>query len=125
MSQVKEIGLTIPYDSGFTHVLFNLLAQGVIKIEVAYSGAGDSGAIDEVALVLRDGPTCLPTSELSNLIENYVYKNLLDDLDDWYNNDGGGGHLIIETADASYVCDHYVNVVNQLNTEHTGKFGDK
>ncbi|TXI86471.1 MAG: hypothetical protein E6Q36_09270 [Chryseobacterium sp.] len=68
---------------------------------------------------------CSPNPELLKVIENHVYKNLLDDLDDWYNNDGGGGHLVIETADAEYVCNHYVNVVNQIESEHTGKFGDK
>lgn len=120
----KTFGLTIPYESGFTHVLFNLLAQGVVKIEISYSGSGDSGAIDEIQLLLADGSAHNPDTKLAEIIDTHVCKNLLDDLDDWYNDDGGGGKLVIETADAAYKCDHYVNIVSQEFSEHEGKFGD-
>lgn len=139
MTETKEISLTIPVTSGFTHVLFNLAAQGYDYIKITYSGSGDSGCIDDVYLIkkglinIEDGVVDdesdynndYPEHDLKELIENKAYKYVLDDADDWYNNEGGGGTLYISTLDGSYHSDHYVNITDTIDSVLTGKFGDE
>lgn len=138
MTETKEISLTIPVTSGFTHVLFNLAAQGYDYIKITYSGSGDSGCIDDVHLIKKglinieddvvedqsDYNNDYPDDDLRKLIENKAYKYVLNDADDWYNNDGGGGTLYISTLDGSYHSDHYVTVTETVDSVITGKFGD-
>ena len=136
---MAEIGLTIPYNSGFTHVLFNLAAQGFEYIKIHYSGGGDSGCIDDVYLLfqgtatIKDGEVsenndrdyAHPNQELKDLIEEKATNQVLDKADDWWNNEGGGGTLYICTLDGSYHGDHYVNVTETIGSTLTGQFGDK
>lgn len=115
------IQTTIPLESGFTNILFNLAAQGVKNIIIRYSGSGDSGQLDEMIAIKRDDSTEYELeNSLKTRIENYVFSNLIDRLPDWYNNEGGGGELVIEVADASYSCDHYVNIEQDENYEDDG-----
>lgn len=138
MKEIKTVSLTILPTSGFTHVLFNLAAQGFEYIKITYSGSGDSGCIDDVYLVhqgaitIEDGDVnenndrdyAYPDNDLRNLLENKAYEQVLNGADDWYNNDGGGGTLYISTFDGSYHGDHYVNVTETISSTLTGKFGD-
>lgn len=135
---MAEISLTIPEDSAFTHVLFNLAAQGFEFIKINYSGGGDSGCIDDVYLLFH-GTTTIeddnvsenndrdyahPDAVLKELIEQKALAQVLDKADDWWNNEGGGGTLYISTLDGSYYGDHYVNVTETIDSKLTGKFGD-
>ena len=136
----KEISLTIPKESGFTHVLFNIAAQGFEYIEIHYSGGGDDGAIDNVYLVpngvikieddvvthiLPDyGKRADPDIELRELLRDKAYEYVLENAEDWWNNDGGGGTLYISTQDGSYYCKHYVYETITHDSILTGKFGD-
>jgi len=138
MKEKKIISLTIPIDSTFTHVLFNLAAQGFEYIKINYSGGGDSGAIEDVSLLfpgavtINDGEVSEknandyadPDDELKDLIENKAHEHVLNNADDWWNNDGGGGTLYISTMDGSYHGEHYVNYTETHNSILTGKFGD-
>jgi hypothetical protein len=105
---MEKIQVTIPLKSGFTDIFFNLAGQGINQIIVRYSGEGDDGAIYEVVACKMSNEFEISKS-LRERIEEHVYTNLLTRLSDWRNNEGGGGELIIETADASYNCEHYTN----------------
>jgi hypothetical protein len=136
---MAEISLTIPEDSGFTHVLFNLAAQGFEYIKIQYSGGGDSGCIDDVYLLfhgtvtIEDGEVSenndrdygTPDYVLKELIEEKATTHVLDEADDWWNNEGGGGTLYISTLDGTYYGNHYVNVSDTIDSTLTGKFGDE
>lgn len=139
MEEKKVIAATIPLSSGFTHILFNLSAQGFEWVLIRYCGGGDSGAVDEIelvptgALTIEDGDVDWVQeeyekveieSELKNLIENVAYKEVLNSADDWWNNEGGGGTLYINTMDATYHGDHYINVTETIDSVLTGKLGD-
>jgi len=134
----KEINCTIPLDSGFTHILFNLASQGYSHIYARYYGSGDSGAIEEIYLVERGGvheeEGSLPElegdavlayieGELSKLLEDKIYK-IADNAGDWYNNEGGGGTIFISTEDYKYKADHYINVTETVHEDLDGTFGD-
>lgn len=136
----KVLSCTIPLDSAFSHILFNLAAQGYSYIKISYSGSGDSGGIDEMYAILRGGvddkdDTDLPVEkskakiatlekELYERIEEEVYEKILESVSDWYNNDGGGGVLFISTEDCKYKGDHYVNIINEEHENLDGVIGD-
>lgn len=127
-------------DMGFTHLLFNLFAQGCSHIRFEYSGGGDSGCIDCVTAFkledvkvdpdenlyeVVDDPTPLELEEeLQNHIESVITDKILEKADDWWNNDGGGGTLWIDCRDASYYGDHYVNITTTEDSVLSGKMGD-
>ena len=134
----KEISCTIPLDSGFTHILFNLASQGYSHIYARYYGSGDSGAIEEIYLVERGGvheeEGSLPElegdavladieDELSKVLMEKVYE-ILSHEDDWYNYEGGGGTLFISTEDYKYRGDHYINVTESVHNDVEGVLGD-
>ena len=136
--ETEKVALTIPYDSGFTHVLFNLAGQGYSHIIVDYSGGGDEGAVNDVMIVengnltetedkwiIKDNYTPLePNDELLKLLEDTSYDRILNNLNDWWNNEGGGGRLFISTHNNEYHCEHYINVTIEKEETLTGTLTD-
>lgn len=137
MEKEEKVGINIPYESGFTHILFNLAGQGYSCIRVEYSGGGDEGHIQDINVMLRkgtnpdvefyeqageDGP---PLDEkLADIIRDKAYKYILDNADDWCNNEGGGGTLYISTDDGEYYADHYVNQITTYDSILKGQLFD-
>lgn len=135
---MQEINATIPLDSSFDHILFNLGSQGFAAIKVTYQGGGDDGSIDEVGLIkigeikFEDGkaeeigdPELTPMEHnLRDLIENKVYDRILQSASDWYNNEGGGGILWISTLDRQYYGDHYYNVVSNYPEDYNREYDE-
>ena len=134
----KVINTTIPLTSGFTHILFNLAAQGYSHIKIEYSGGGDEGAIDDILLIerggveekedgiheLRDCKMADVAQELKDLLEQKAYKHVLDSADDWYNNEGGGGTLYISCDDGKYIGELYVCEIKRHYETLEGQFAD-
>lgn len=112
--------------------LLNLKDQGVQLIKLKYNGGGDNGCIDEViytksASFIEDDVLELDSSNLgiSDDIENkfkeYCSDSLLQNIEDWYNNEGGYGHIIFKLADNSYTIENncYRQEVDTFNHEGT------
>jgi len=126
-------------DMGFTHLLFNLFAQGCAFLKFEYSGGGDSGCIDWVTAFkledvkvdpdenlyeVVDDHTLLELEEkLQKHIESVITDKILEKADDWWNNDGGGT-LWVDCRDASYYGDHYINITTREDSVLSGKMGD-
>lgn len=136
MSEKKEeINVTCPLDSGFTHILLNLLGQGYTYIIVDYSGGGDDGCIDDIRIIRdeidmseRVDFDSLYNFELDNdlsiHIQDICFDKILNHASDWYNNEGGGGQLIISTADGEYISHHYTYYQSTHEETLTGKLKD-
>ena len=97
--------------------LVRLADLGVTGIKVTYEGSGDSGAIENVVYTaeklrkneedafedLNDldvwGTDILNLSTLDSGLESdiahFVEEQLLNDIEDWWNNDGGYGTVCI------------------------------
>jgi len=73
--------------------------RGIEKIEVRYSGGGDSGAIDEYVFHDKHGKSI--NSEPTADLEDYCYK-ITNIIEDWWNNEGGHGQINIDLIDNSY-----------------------
>ena len=92
-----------------TEVLPALLQHGVANIEAAYSGYGDSGAIDGVQYRDADGQrvdrATIPSPVVEEL-ENCIYEFLPAGFEI---NDGGQGTLLIDTRTAKVTIQHQEN----------------
>lgn len=130
---IKNIKIITPpknfKEIGFTHLLFNMLAQGCSHIEFNYSGGGDSGCIDTIIpYPIKNTKNKSISLELENSLESYlndvVSEKILDSTPNWWNSEGGGGTLILYCSDGSYKGEHYVNYISRDESELEGKIGD-
>lgn len=113
-----------------TTLLLELGNLGVTGIKVYYEGSGDSGSIENIVYTTEkldsDEETNLDTvqdldtwgadvmdlsnldSGLRNRLENHLYEKILDDIEDWWNNDGGYGSLAMLIPSGKY------NILNNI-----------
>ena len=96
--------------------LIQLADLGVTGIRIDYEGSGDSGCIDgllytEEKDVSIEDVQNLPwdsknlnnlSSELASNIENFAHAQILDDIEDWWNNEGGSGTMAILVPSGEY-----------------------
>ena len=125
--------------------LFTIRDKGADFILIEYSGGGDEGHVDSVTFYPRqfvqgkfgeedfsvvadahEDPTieklkkdCEPYKEK---IEEDVYRQLLANIEDWYNNDGGSGEVWIDTKTGKYWCKNSINYTETKDYIHTGSF---
>ena len=126
-----------------TGLLLKLADYGVTGIKVTYEGGGDSGAIENV--VYTTDP--LGTNEddafgliseldnwgsepghdlkhldsgLSSIIEDFAASVILDKIEDWWNNEGGQGDLLIIIPSGKYRINNYINITTIEEYFHEG-----
>ena len=124
-------------ENDMTGLLLQLADLGVTGIKIIYSGGGDSGAIDDIiytteevtnledlddldpysvnVLNLRD----LSTSFYSN-IEDFATSKLLDEIEDWWNNEGGHGTVLIAIPSGDYTINNNIYISNTEEYIHNG-----
>lgn len=137
--EIPVLAATCPLDSAFTHLLFNLCAQGYSHIKFTYSGRGDIGCIDEViaykmgSVIVNEynmveevekPETSLLEETLKDELEKVVNDKILEYASDWWNNEGGGGTLWLDLRDGSYIGDHYINIIQTEESKLTGYLGN-
>jgi hypothetical protein len=120
-----------------TSLLFQLADHGVTGIKVKYDGGGDSGAIewigyttkpcnefDDIANNIDDWSTDANLAGLDSgaysLIEDFANEKLLNDIEDWYNNEGGWGELLILVPSGKYHIINNVRIMDHETYEHEG-----
>jgi len=125
-----------------TGLLLQLADLGVTGIKIIYSGGGDSGAIDEIiyttekvtnfedlddldqysenVLNLRD----LSTSLYSD-IEDFATSKLLDNIEDWWNNEGGYGTVLIAIPSGNYKINNNIYFTETETYNHNGNLINK
>ena len=114
--------------------LIQLADLGVTGIRISYEGSGDSGCIDgllytEEKDVSIEDVQNLPwdsknlnnlSSELASNIENFAHAQILDDIEDWWNNEGGSGTLAILVPSGEYNVQNNIRVINYEEYFHEG-----
>lgn len=125
-----------------TGLLLQLADLGVTGIKVIYSGGGDSGAIDDIIyttqevtfledlesldqysediLNLRD----LSTSFYSD-IEDFATSKILDNIEDWWNNEGGFGTVLIAIPSGNYKINNNIYFTETETYNHDGNLINK
>jgi hypothetical protein len=120
---------------------------GITGIKVTYEGSGDSGAIENIVYTaekLRESEEDAfedlndidvwgkDVWELRDLdsglhsdIENFVEDKLLQDIEDWWNNDGGYGTVCILIPSGKYNIVNDVRITQVETYYHEGSLIEK
>jgi hypothetical protein len=125
-----------------TSLLFKLADLGITGIKVHYDGGGDSGAIEQIGYTTEkcDTPrdvddeidvwdndmnlTALD-SELYALVEEFAQDQILNDIEDWWNNEGGFGDLCICVPSGKYIINNSVRITETEDFFHNGSLLEK
>ena len=129
-------------ENDMTGLLLQLADLGVTGIKVLYSGGGDSGAIDEIIYTtqevtsLQDLDNLYPYDEnvfdLRDLstsfysdIEDFATSQLLDNIEDWWNNGGGYGTVLISIPSGNYTINNFIYTTDTEEFTHHGNLINK
>ena len=130
-----------------TSLLIQLADLGVTGIKIKYEGSGDSGCIEDVLYttdklseneedafdeVKSLEPWAKDVKDLKKLhsglasdIENFAEEKILNDLEDWWNNEGGYGEMCILVPSGKYQVENNIRIVSVEDYIHHGWLIDK
>ena len=125
-----------------TGLLLKLADLSVTGIKVKYDGGGDSGAIEWIGYTREkcdtpqdvnnniddwenDSDLAELDSEAYSLIEDFAQNKILDDIEDWWNNEGGFGELCICIPSGKYIINSNVRISDYEEYFHEGSLIDK
>ena len=125
-----------------TSLLFRLADFGITGIKVKYDGGGDSGAIEWIGYTTKpcetpedvndniedweDGSKLLNIDhDLFMELETFAENKLLDDIEDWWNNEGGWGDLCISVPSGKYIINNNIRITDHESYFHDGSILDK
>ena len=123
-----------------TELMLELSGMGVTGILVRYDGSGDSGQIEEIQYCTEPvddieeiedkidyhSPKLNElNSDLEKAIEDLVYKFLLEDIEDWYNNEGGYGEVSIMVPSGNYWINNNIRIIDYEHYTHEGSLIEK
>jgi hypothetical protein len=117
-------------------VLIQLADQGVTGIKVHYDGGGDSGAIESIVYTdkenaeFSDIDLVISWDEDKDLeklnssayatIENFAHETILNNIEDWWNNEGGYGDLLIKVPSGEYFINNNTRIMEIEEFTHEG-----
>jgi hypothetical protein len=124
-------------ENELTGLLLKLADIGITGIKVKYDGAGDSGAIEWIGYTKEpcetpedvidrvndwDNEYTLTNLDvgLYSLVEDFVQSKLLDDIEDWWNNEGGWGDVGICVPSGKYVINNHIRITETEDYFHDG-----
>jgi hypothetical protein len=125
-----------------TSLLLKLADLGVTGIKVKYDGGGDSGAIEWIGYTTEkcdtpedvhdniddwenDSNLAQLDSSAYALIEDFAQEKILNDIEDWWNNEGGFGDLSICVPSGKYMIDNNVRYYETKDYQHEGSLIEK
>ena len=105
-------------------LLLKLRDLRIKTVETTYSGSGDSGSIDYITFVNMENENLL-REDIGLDVNTYgefqtLIYSLLEDVEDWYNNDGGFGTVTINVETGEYNIDNNVNIITVETYTHEG-----
>ena len=134
-------------ENNMTGLLLQLADRGVTGVKVNYEGSGDSGAIENVVYTAEKlseneedafdtlfdinvwGKDALDLKDLDSGLESdiahFVEEQLLNDIEDWWNNDGGYGTVCILVPSGKYKIVNDIRITEIESFYHDGSLIDK
>ena len=128
-------------ENELTSLLFKFADLGVTGIKVKYDGAGDSGSIEWTGYTNKP---CETPEDVDDNMEDWaddanlfnlgsdVYTQLedfahgiLNDIEDWWNNEGGWGDLCICVPSGKYEITNNIRITDHETYNHDGSLLDK
>ena len=130
-------------ENDLTGLLLELADRGVTGIKIYYAGGGDSGAIEDVVyttdVLNKDEEIAFGTisdlltygvgkaPDLTDLdsaacsdISDFAEDAILNDVEDWWNNDGGYGTMSIMVPSGKYKVNNTIYITNTEDYFHEG-----
>lgn len=124
-------------ETEMTGLLLQLADLGVTGIRVHYEGGGDSGAIESINYTKEkvDDPDNILDEidafsleqnlfeldkKIADLIEDWTHDKLINDIEDWWNNEGGSGDVAICVPSGKYVIYNNIRVIDYEEYVHRG-----
>ena len=124
-------------ENEMTGLLLQLADLGVTGIKIIYSGGGDSGDIDDIVYTTTKEASFDDINTLNSYVENllnlqtlddeladkikdFANEKILNDLEDWWNNDGGYGTMLIKIPSGKYEINNIIYVTDTEKFEHDG-----
>ena len=124
-------------ENEMTGLLLQLADLGVTGIKIFYSGGGDSGDIDDVVYTTTKEASFDDINTLTNYGENALYltnldhdlkdditafadQKILNEIEDWWNNDGGYGAMLIKIPSGQYEINNIIYVTDTEDFYHDG-----
>ena len=129
-------------ENELTGLLFKLADLGITGVKVKYDGGGDSGAIEWIGYTTEKCETpedvndnvndWNPDSNLAqldssaySLIEDFAQDKILEDIEDWWNNEGGFGDLCICIPSGKYIINNSIRITETEDYTHEGSLLEK
>ena len=121
-------------------IMYTLKDRGVTGIKIHYDGSGDSGAIEEINYTTEP---CESPEDVDDNVESWggtsldeisddAYEKfktfgyrLLNNVEDWYNNEGGYGDICICVPSGKYIINNNVRIMNTEFYLHEGNLLEK
>ena len=129
-------------ENEMTGLLLQLADLGVTGIKIFYSGGGDSGDIDDIVYTTTKEADFINIINLTNYGENVLYlqnlddelsdkisdfanEKILNDIEDWWNNDGGYGTMLIKIPSGKYEINNMIYTTDTEDFHHVGNLINK
>ena len=127
--------------------LVKLADLGVTGVKVFYEGSGDSGCIEEVVYTTEKmdedeeaafddindinlwgkdvGHLANLDSGLTSDIQSFVEEQIINDIEDWWNNEGGSGTVCILIPSGKYKIMNDIRIIEIQTYYHEGSLIQK
>ena len=105
-----------------SEVILELKDLSVDKVEIEYSGSGDSGEIDDITYYNKAGEVVEIEGEYEDVhekVRDYA-DNILSNIEDWWNNDGGYGILNLFITENTYSIENHIYITDTEDYFHEG-----
>lgn len=128
-------------ETEMTGLLLQLADLGVTGIRVHYEGSGDSGAIEDITYTtqkINDPSNILDLIEwdsdeilnelnpvINDKIHDWVENKLLQDIENWWDNEGGHGEVCICVPSGRYCIYNNVRIIEYEEYTHDGNVINK
>jgi hypothetical protein len=115
----------------------------ITGINISYEGGGDDGCINDITttsesldkydinnafetiLDCDDNSLGKNNKKLLDQLEEFTIDNILDDIEDWWNNEGGYGNLCILIPSGEYKIYNSIRYTNVEIYHHEGELLEK
>jgi hypothetical protein len=125
-----------------TELILKLQDNGVVYAYCYYSGGGDSGAIEEVYGFNNRYSTSFNSGDLDSSVANIApdthhadysldnaeesileefFLTKLNNVEDWWNNDGGYGYMAVRLSDLEFKINNHCYYTQTEVYDHVGK----
>tara|TARA_R110000824_G_scaffold372956_2_gene563183 strand:+ start:577 stop:987 length:411 start_codon:yes stop_codon:yes gene_type:complete len=126
-------------------VMYQFHDLGVTGINIYYEGGGDDGYVDSISTTTIKLPKddnegafeeilqCESDgeqrgenhTELFNKLEEFATDKVLNNIEDWWNNEGGYGNLCIMVPSGQYKVYNHIRVTEMEDFYHEGELLEK